>query len=58
MGKVADIICCLFLVPVFAGVVTRLLRKKWLGALLAILPIFVLIDLVTIITKGDVTVLA
>jgi hypothetical protein len=28
MGKVADIICCLFLVPVFAGVVTRLLRKK------------------------------
>lgn len=45
---------------VLLGIITRISRGKYLGALLnfIIAPLFYIIDLVTIIIKKDVTVLA
>ncbi|MDD3947336.1 MAG: hypothetical protein PHI19_05815 [Clostridia bacterium] len=45
---------------VLLGIITRILRGKYLGALLNLIiaPLFYIIDLVTIIIKKDVTVLA
>ena len=42
------------------GIITRIQRENWLGAILNLLaaPLFYFIDLFTIIVKKDVTVLA
>ena len=42
------------------GIVTRVMRENWLGAILNFIffPIFYIIDLVTIIISKDLTVLA
>ena len=60
-----DWVVCLILaiIPitsVICGIITRAQRGKWLGVLLNIVlcPLFWLIDLITMIVKKDITVLA
>lgn len=45
---------------VIFGIITRIMRENYLGALLNLIiaPLFYIIDLVTIIMKKDLTVLA
>lgn len=45
---------------VVLGIVTRVMRKEYIGAILNLLlaPIFYIVDLITIILKKDLTVLA
>ncbi len=45
---------------VIFGIITRVLRKNYLGAILNLIiaPLFYIIDLITVIIKKDVTVLA
>ncbi|MDR3293532.1 MAG: hypothetical protein LBT20_05465 [Clostridiales bacterium] len=54
---IVSVILCIFLGwPL--GVIVRLIRGKYLGAILAlILPIFWLIDFITILLNKDITVL-
>lgn len=61
LDRVITIILAIIpLTNVILGIVTRILRGKYLGAILnfVLAPVFYIIDLITVLVQKDVTVLA
>lgn len=60
LGRLVCVVLAILPTNVLLGIITRILRKNWLGVLLNIVlaPVFYIIDLVTIIVHKDLTVLA
>lgn len=61
LGRIISVI--LAIIPftnIIFGIITRIMRGKLLGALLNLIaaPIFYIIDLVTVVLKKDITVIA
>jgi hypothetical protein len=61
LGRLITVILAIFpLTNVPFGIITRLMRGKILGALLNLIlaPIFYVVDLITVLIKKDITLLA
>ena len=60
LGWIISLILAIFPTNLICGIVTRIMRRNWLGLILNIVlaPVFYVVDLITIIIHKDLTILA